>query len=490
MTVGDTTREIWIQRSESLEAPSFKPVPFGDRLYEIAYDVDRRPLGFELKLDDFEVGFEPGTEQATKFVSKVRLNDQSMGIKDKPHTISMNEPMSHRGFTFYQIALLADRRTRTPASGRASSSRSSRWASTPAARSSTPGCIVLVLGIFAQFYMRAGVFTDGGKRERERSRGRKAKTPAARDRAGRGRGRGRTALSVPFAAGSHVDRTRGSSDSANQRSRVPDPRPWQPSEPWRYDMRRCVRLCLLLAWESSSLAHPPDFPRPRPSRSRKPRALGVGPAYDQVGKLAVMHAGRVKPLDTVAREEVKQVFGRETIKLHDAANEVVETWGPGRRLPRLDGPARVLGRPAVHPGRLSPLAAGDPGRLDPHAAQGDRRRSRRPPPRTEGATREAGRRSPSSTAAALAPIAKAASSRMHDRKAVAELAAKLSEEHKWLTPRELEDAKIADNGQTHPFMEWVAELDEQKQQVRRQSQRRPSGSPRPSAGPSTWAIGS
>jgi hypothetical protein len=28
--------------------------------------------------------------------------------------------------------------------------------------------MLLVLGIFVQFYMRAGVFTDGGKRERER----------------------------------------------------------------------------------------------------------------------------------------------------------------------------------------------------------------------------------------------------------------------------------------------------------------------------------
>ena len=74
--------------------PSFKPVPFGDQLFEIAYDVDRRPLGFELKLDDFEVGFEPGTEQATKFVSKVRLTDQSEGVKAQPYTISMNEPMS------------------------------------------------------------------------------------------------------------------------------------------------------------------------------------------------------------------------------------------------------------------------------------------------------------------------------------------------------------------------------------------------------------
>ena len=47
-------------------------------------------------------------------------------------------------------------------------------------------------------------------------------------------------------------------------------------------------------------------------------ALGVGPAYETLGKLPVMHQGRIKPLDTLAREEVKQIFGRETIKLHDA----------------------------------------------------------------------------------------------------------------------------------------------------------------------------
>ena len=43
-----------------------------------------------------------GTEQPTKFVSHVRLTDQSRGINDQAQTISMNEPMTHRGFTFYQ----------------------------------------------------------------------------------------------------------------------------------------------------------------------------------------------------------------------------------------------------------------------------------------------------------------------------------------------------------------------------------------------------
>jgi len=54
------------------------------------------------------------------------------------------------------------------------------------------------------------------------------------------------------------------------------------------------------------------------SAATDPKALGVGPAYEELGKLAVMHAGRIKPLDTLAREEVKQIFGRETIQLRDA----------------------------------------------------------------------------------------------------------------------------------------------------------------------------
>jgi ResB-like family len=168
MTVGDITREIWIQRSESPDGSSYKPVPFGDRLFEIAYDVDRRPLGFDLKLDKFEVGFEPGTEQATKFVSNVRLIDPAEGIKDRPYTISMNDPMTHRGFTFYQMRYSA---LQDPHTGQ----RTGQFQSVfqvgvdPGRPVKYAGCIILVLGIFTQFYMRAGVFTDGGKKERERA---------------------------------------------------------------------------------------------------------------------------------------------------------------------------------------------------------------------------------------------------------------------------------------------------------------------------------
>ena len=83
------------------------------------------------------MGFEPGTEQATQFVSKVRLTDKSAGIKDQPHTISMNHPLDHRGYTFYQSNYI---RVRDPHTRQVtgSFSRSSRSPPTPAGRSSTP----------------------------------------------------------------------------------------------------------------------------------------------------------------------------------------------------------------------------------------------------------------------------------------------------------------------------------------------------------------
>ncbi len=168
MTVGKETREIWLRRSLSLDPPSPQFVTFRDAVYAVAYDVDRKPLGFDLKLEDFEVGFEPGTEQPTKFVSQVRLTDKTEGIKDRPHTISMNHPLYHNGYTFYQSRYMPDidPRTERP-TGRFQSIF--QVAINPGRSLIYMGCALIVLGAFAQFYMRAGIFTDGGKKERERA---------------------------------------------------------------------------------------------------------------------------------------------------------------------------------------------------------------------------------------------------------------------------------------------------------------------------------
>ena len=117
--------------------------------------------------------------------------------------------------------------------------------------------------------------------------------------------------------------------------------------------RSGLRLCGFIAL-GAILSGPAAF------SAESAEVLGKGPAYETVGKLAVMHEGRIKPLDTLAREEGKQIFGRESaIKLFKPAvrldgktrtleslspdevekvfaapkqpevfNELVETWGP------------------------------------------------------------------------------------------------------------------------------------------------------------------
>ena len=56
------------------------------------------------------------------------------------------------------------------------------------------GCLLVVLGTFVQFYMRAGVFTDGGKKERERAAAKARKPTRGRRPASRAAGRALTEL--------------------------------------------------------------------------------------------------------------------------------------------------------------------------------------------------------------------------------------------------------------------------------------------------------
>jgi hypothetical protein len=158
----ETTREFYVRQSGGTD-PVWVPVTFGPGdVYEVAYDVDREKLPFELKLVDFQRGFDPGTQQASRFSSDVLLTDKALGVENKPFHISMNEPLTHRGYTFYQQSYRIDDRT-----GKVMSTL--QVGSNPGRRVMYGGCLLVVLGAFVQFYMRAGVFTDGGKRERDRA---------------------------------------------------------------------------------------------------------------------------------------------------------------------------------------------------------------------------------------------------------------------------------------------------------------------------------
>ena len=95
----------------------------------------------------------------------------------------MNHPLDHTGYTFYQMRYQPDidPQTERP-TGRFQSVF--QVATNPGRPIIYGGCLLVVLGTFVQFYMRAGVFTDGGKRERRAGRNRHGHGPTtARSRA-------------------------------------------------------------------------------------------------------------------------------------------------------------------------------------------------------------------------------------------------------------------------------------------------------------------
>ncbi len=208
------------------------------------------------------------------------------------------------------------------------------------------------------------------------------------------------------------------------------------------------------------------------------KPMGVGNSYDQIGKVAVMHQGRVKPLDTVAREEVKQVYSRETISLRDPREEVeklldpesfhkpggtqwtVEKWGPvGSFLGWTVRPEFWDDQPFILvdylPLRRLIVAGPLEARLKAIAEK----------PTTSAEDKAvllklAADREP--TATTLIEFARGSKLPVEDRRFIAELAVKLTEEHKWLTPRELEEATITVKGEPQPFRSWVMAMSEQQ----------------------------
>ena len=80
----------------------------------------------------------------------------------------MNNTLDHRGWRFFQSSYS---RYVDPKTGRETGEFVSVFqvAKNPAREMIYAGCIIVVLGAFVQFYMRAGIFTDGGKLQQQRA---------------------------------------------------------------------------------------------------------------------------------------------------------------------------------------------------------------------------------------------------------------------------------------------------------------------------------
>ena len=75
----------------------------GGKALQIAFEPDRTHLPFAIRLEKFDIGFDPGTQRPSSYASRVKLVDPEKGV-DESVTISMNQPLHYRGNTFFQAS--------------------------------------------------------------------------------------------------------------------------------------------------------------------------------------------------------------------------------------------------------------------------------------------------------------------------------------------------------------------------------------------------
>ncbi len=109
--------------------------------YIVTYGNRRIELPFELQLKDFRVGRYQGTLRAASYESLVQVPNKGEIL------ISMNEPLKHEGFTFYQASFVDDEQGRPIASVLSVNRDPGRWIK-------YLGSLLIVLGTIHLFYFK------------------------------------------------------------------------------------------------------------------------------------------------------------------------------------------------------------------------------------------------------------------------------------------------------------------------------------------------
>jgi len=99
------------ERAQAICVHSGAPqrVELGDQTYELAYGSIKRVLPYDLYLEDFVLETYPGSDNPASYESHVVLHDPERGIEGKPVRIWMNNPLNHRGAKHFQSSYDRDR---------------------------------------------------------------------------------------------------------------------------------------------------------------------------------------------------------------------------------------------------------------------------------------------------------------------------------------------------------------------------------------------
>jgi len=246
--------------------------------YKVSLRPKRTYKPYSMRLIDAREDRYVGTATAMNYSSDVHLTDPSRGV-DRPVKIWMNNPLRFAGETFYQHAYDI-----APDTGEGitvlSVVHNAGW------MIPYVGCMVVSVGLLVHFWLIlvrfARRFVEGEDGARETGK-------------------------APAAAGK---RRRGAS---------PPPRAWEKVPEWAPPV---VAVVAALAWYGSMILPP----------------TAAEGEMDLVafGRLPVVHEGRVKPLDTLARSTLRIISDRETFKDEE-----------GKRQPAIRWLADVIARPNV-----------------------------------------------------------------------------------------------------------------------------------------------
>ena len=185
-------------------------------------------------------------------------------------------------------------------------------------------------------------------------------------------------------------------------------------------------------------------------------AYGIGPAYKILGELPMMHEGRVKPIDTVAREEVKQIYTRETIKLPGKGGKPGSTWTPVAAFLDWSVRPKFWDAQPIIPVEYLPLKrmifADEVHRILDEVAE------RASTPAAIKTKLEELAHSGTVDAAQIRNVVRDSGLAKEDGANLLELAAQIGEETKFIAPEVLETAEVTVDGKSTPLMAWLDRL--------------------------------
>lgn len=157
LSVGKEAKEFWVNKTDG----STTPVKVGNEEFAVGFNVHTEDIGIELRLLRAEQTNDRGTQMAATYASYVQLTDKNAGIHGEDRFITMNEPLEHAGYKFYQSGYFS---LGLDDAGKPVNRSVLTVGRDPGLIFKYAGSVMLALGIIIMFYMKAYFFKPRGQR--------------------------------------------------------------------------------------------------------------------------------------------------------------------------------------------------------------------------------------------------------------------------------------------------------------------------------------